>query len=42
MKNGLELEAPVTQEIGSAAAFAIRILAVSVGVWFIISAVRWW
>ncbi len=45
MKNGLEIDAPVTQEIGSATAWAIRVVAVTVllyGVARLIAAVRWW
>ncbi|EJJ0958950.1 hypothetical protein NIN83_004627 [Escherichia coli] len=45
MKNGLELKAPVTKEISSATAWAIRVVAVTVllyGVARLIAAVRWW
>ncbi len=38
MKNGLELKAPVTDDISRAVAFAIRLVAVAVLIW----AVRWW
>lgn len=45
MKNGLELEAPVTKEIGIATAWVIKAAAVCLvlyGVSLLVSAVRWW
>ncbi|HCI6013078.1 TPA: hypothetical protein NPN82_000291 [Klebsiella quasipneumoniae subsp. similipneumoniae] len=45
MKNGLEIDAPVTKEISSAAAWAIRAVAITVvlyGVARLIMAIRWW
>lgn len=45
MKNSLEIDAPVTKEISSATAWAIRVVAVTVllyGVARLIAAVRWW
>lgn len=38
MKNGLELEAPDNPEITKSAAFAIRLIAISIFIW----AIRWW
>ncbi|MEN4050140.1 hypothetical protein P9A10_16070 [Serratia marcescens] len=45
MKNGLEVDAPVTRDISKAAAWAIRVFALTVllyGVARLIVAVRWW
>lgn len=45
MKNGLELEAPVTKEIGITTAWVIKAAAVCLvlyGVAQLVSAVRWW
>ncbi len=45
MKNGLELDAPVTKEISMAVAWAIRIVALTAlmyGVARIILAIKWW
>jgi hypothetical protein len=45
MKNGLEVDAPVTKEISVAAAWAIKTVALTIllyGVARLIVAVRWW
>ncbi|ENK0986749.1 TPA: hypothetical protein ACU6JA_005496 [Salmonella enterica] len=45
MKNGLEIDAPVTKEISTATAWAIRAVAVTIvlyGIARLIVAVRWW
>lgn len=45
MKNGLEVDAPVTKEISRATAFAIRAGALMMflyGVSSLIGAIRWW
>lgn len=45
MKNGLEVEAPVTREIGIATAWVIKSAALCLtlyGIAQLISAVRWW
>ncbi|EJR6806023.1 hypothetical protein O0R04_000992 [Salmonella enterica] len=45
MKNGLEIDTPVTKEISTATAWAIRAVAVTVvlyGIARLIVAVRWW
>ncbi|EJZ7016850.1 hypothetical protein OIP56_005098 [Salmonella enterica] len=45
MKNGLEIDDPVTKEISTATAWAIRAVAVTVvlyGIARLIVAVRWW
>jgi hypothetical protein len=45
MKNGFELEAPVTQVISKAAAWAIRMAALTVflyGVARLIDVIKWW
>ncbi|MGV2811703.1 hypothetical protein [Enterobacter cancerogenus] len=45
MKNGLEVDAPVTKEISLAAAWAIKAVALTVvlyGIARLIVAVRWW
>lgn len=45
MKNGFELEAPVTQDISKAAARAIRMAALTVflyGVARLIDVIKWW
>ncbi|EHZ8147761.1 hypothetical protein MLA66_003184 [Salmonella enterica] len=45
MKNGLEIDAPVTKEISNATAWAIRSVALTVvryGIARLIVAIRWW
>ncbi|HEB0785135.1 TPA: hypothetical protein RY256_002586 [Salmonella enterica] len=45
MKNGLEIDAPVTTEISNATAWAIRAVALTVvlyGIARLIVAIRWW
>lgn len=45
MKNGLEIDAPLTKEISSATAWAIRAVALTVvlyGIARLIVAIRWW
>lgn len=45
MKNGLELDAPVTKDISMAVAWAIRIVAVTTlmyGIARIITVIKWW
>lgn len=45
MKNGLEIDAPVTTEISSATAWAIRAVALTgvlYGIARLIVAIRWW
>lgn len=45
MKNGPELEAPVTQDISKAAAWAIRMLALTIflyGIARLVDAIKWW
>ncbi len=45
MKNGLEVDAPVTKEISRATAWAIRAVALTAflyGIAHLVSAIRWW
>ncbi|MFG0231737.1 hypothetical protein [Achromobacter sp. 413638] len=42
MKNGLELDAPLNADFSKALAFAVRILAVALSAWLVITAIRWW
>lgn len=45
MKNGLEIDAPVTRDVSKATAWAIRALALTIslyGVAKVIVAIRWW
>lgn len=45
MKNGLEIDAPVTKEISSATAWAICAVALTVvlyGIARLVIAIRWW
>lgn len=42
MKNGLELDAPITPKLTNALAFAIRVIAFGSAFWLVIRAIRWW
>lgn len=45
MKNGLELEAPVTQDISRATAWAIRVIAITIflyGLARVLTVIKWW
>lgn len=42
MQKGLEVSGPAAEVIVRSAAFAIRVVSVSLSVWLVVRAVRWW
>lgn len=42
MDEGLEIDAPVSNETSKAIAFAIRVVSFGLSAGFLIHAVRWW